>query len=295
MKKVFITLKSHINKRNTIFIIFTLLILKICVEALANLFQLDIHNEFCSHVFLIPFVSGYLIYKKRESIFFQPEYSCVVGIVIVTVGISLLLFRRNMNESLGINDYVALTVSSALILWIGGFILLYGINAFRAAAFPILSLFFMIPVPSLILDKIIYALNVGSAWVTYVLFKLTGISCLKQGFVFYCPGINILIDRQCSGIRSTMGILIPAVFSTYLFLYTGWRRALFILAVFPITILKNGFRILVLSMIAVYSNPQNPALVFLHSHGGVLFAVPAVCFLGLILILLIKSEQKSQN
>ncbi|MCX5813112.1 MAG: exosortase/archaeosortase family protein [Proteobacteria bacterium] len=295
MKNIFISLKAYLNKRNSIFFISTLVILRICFEALIILFRIDTYAEYYSHIILVPLASGYLIYKKRKIIFSNLEHSYAVGIPLLAVGIILFLLGRNMRENLGMNDYVALVIISALILWIGSFIVLYGINAFRAAFFPFLFLLFIIPFPSLLLDKIIYTLNVISAWITYILFKLAGISFLKEGFVFHCPGIDISIDQQCSGIRSAMGILMPAIFSSYLFLYTGWKRALFIFSVFPIIILKNGFRIFVLSMMAIYLNPQHPVLEFLHLRGGALFAIPAICLLGCIFIFLIKSEKKKRN
>jgi exosortase len=268
-----------------------LTILTVCIETLAKLFRLDSHNEYYSHVFVIPLISGYLIYKKRNLLFFSPERFYASGIPLLAFGMTLFLSGRSVRENLVINDYVAIITLSALIMWIGGFIFLYGLNTFREAFFPFLFLLFMVPIPSILIDKIIYSLNIGSAWVTYILFKIAGIQFLKEGFVFHCPGIDIIIEKQCSGIRSTMGLLIPTVFSSYFFLNTGWKRALLVFAVFPVTVLKNGFRILVLSMIAIYLYPQHPFITFLHLHGGILFYIPAICFLASILILFIKSEQ----
>lgn len=284
--------KIYINKRNVAFFILTLAALIICFETLINLIKLDKHNEYYSHAFIIPLISGYLIYKKRRLVFSRGESSYTTGFFLSTVGIVLFVLGKTIGNSFGINDYSATIIFSVLLFWTGGIILLYGLNAFRQALFPLFFLLFMIPIPSLFMDRIIYLLNTGSAWITYVFFKLAGIQSIKEGFVFHCNGIDIVIDRQCSGIRSAMGLLIPTIFSSYLFLFSGWKRFLLISFVLPITILKNGFRIFVLSMIATRLSPEDPALLFLHLHGGIIFALPALCLLGFILILLIKSEKK---
>lgn len=40
------------------------------------------------------------------------------------------------------NDYLFITVSSAMIFWTGGFVLFYGIQAFQNASFPLFFLIF---------------------------------------------------------------------------------------------------------------------------------------------------------
>ena len=58
------------------------------------------------------------------------------------------------------------------------------------------------------MDKIIYALQVGSTEAPEVLFILTGVPFQREGFVFHLPGISVEVAEQCSSIRSGLALFI---------------------------------------------------------------------------------------
>ena len=67
---------------------------------------------------------------------------------------------------------------------------------------------FIIPIPGLIMDKIIYGLQVGSTEAPEVLFIVTGIPFQRKGSVFHLPGISVEVAEQCSSIRSSLALFI---------------------------------------------------------------------------------------
>jgi len=279
--------------RHLLFLLLTLLAVLMGYTPLGDLLRLTDHKEYYSHILLIPLVSGYFFYTGRKAIFSNLKYSSTIGVPVILSGILLYLLGWDKGYQLNQDDYSSLMTFSVILFWIGGFVLVYGTNAFREAMFPILFLVFTIPIPSVLMEKTISALLAGSTVATDILFKLTGIPYLKEGAVFHLPGMSIEVAKECSGIRSSLGLFITAILAGHLFLQTFKKKAVLALLVFPITVLKNGFRIVTLSSLAVYVDEKFLTQSFLHHSGGFLFYIPALLLLGIVLWWLRKLETKS--
>jgi len=286
----------QITPRNILFLSFNIVALITFYAPMRELIVLSLqYNETYSHIILIPIISGYFMYLRRKSVFSDTNYSYTSGIILVLIGSILYLISKKQGINLDQNDYLSLTIFSAVIFWIGGFILFFGIQAFRIAAFPLLFLIFLIPIPGFIMEKIIFLLQMGSAEAVYGFFKLTGISFLREGFVFHLPGFSIEVAKQCSGIRSSIALFIIGVILSNVFLQTGWRRIILILSIFPIVIIKNGIRIVTLSLLALYVDQSFLTDSALHRKGGIVFFLIALLLLLAILWLLRKSERRIKN
>jgi len=174
----------------------------------------------------------------------------------------------------------------------GGFIGFFGSRAFRKALFPLLFLIFMVPIPTVILEALIKVLLIGSADTSHAIFKLLGVPFYRDGFVFELPGLAVEVARQCSGIRSTIGMFITSVIAGYMLLKTGWGRVLLILAIFPITIFKNSIRICTISLLAAYVDKSWVTDSWLHSSGGIVFFILGLIILGVVVLVIQKIEKK---
>jgi exosortase/archaeosortase family protein len=64
------------------------------------------------------------------------------------------------------------------------------------------------------------------------------------------------------------------------------------LTILPITILKNGIRIVTLTLLAIYVDQRFLTGGFLHKSGGFLFYIPGLLIFGAILLWLRKKEPK---
>lgn len=289
---------SHATEAATLktfwFMVFGILSLIAFWRPLHNLVRFSLQNESASHIILIPLVSAYLICLERRKIFLNVPYSWSVGTILLVQGVTLHLLAQRHVLALSQNDQLSLTVFSIVVLWIGGFVLCYGTQAFRAGAFPLLFLFLMVPIPDLLLEKAIFLLQKGSAGSVHVLFNLVGVPVFRQGLVFSLPGLNIEIAKECSGIRSSLALLITCLLASYLFLRSSWRRVLFVLFVFPLVFIKNGLRIVTLSLLGLYLE-RSFLTGSLHRDGGILFFLLALVILAPLLRLLQKSEDNAQN
>jgi exosortase len=281
------------NFRFLAFLLSCLLPFALAWDSMRVLFALIIGNETFSQIPLIPLVSTFLIYGNRKAIFSEVSFGWRVGLTLVTPGIvSLGVARFNLWPLSSTNQGV-LIVLGIVLIWMGMFALCFGARAFRAASFPLLFLLFTVPIPEPILSKVIAFLQRGSADLAEAFFQLARIPYFRQGFIFELPGVTIRVAEECSGIRSTLALLITTVLASHLFLRSNWRRLLLILVVVPVAIFKNGLRIATLSALAIYVNPaflQGD----LHHHGGVVFFLIALLPMALFLMWLERGEKASR-
>jgi exosortase len=259
---------------------------------LADLMRPADRSDYYSHIILIPFVSAYFLYQYRTAILGTSNRALLPGSLIIGGALSVYVVARLLETQLGPNDFASLTTFSSLAFFVGGFVLLYGLAAFRAAQFPLLFLLFAIPIPQTLLDWFIYILQVGSTEVTEWLYQLTGTEYIRNGFVYRLPNITIQVARECSGIRSSIALIITSVLAGHLFLNSGWRKLILVAAMLPFTIFKNGVRILTLSLLAIYVDTKFITDSWLHHTGGFVFYLPALGMLAVVLWWLRRGEKR---
>jgi exosortase len=272
-----------LDKRFLMFIGFSLAALALVFQPLQDLMESAKRSDYYSHIILIPFVTGYLIYSKKKDLLGNPSPSYGMGGILILMGLALYGLGFYQPRGLNFNDQAAILVFSAVVFWTGGFLLLYGLDAFRRNPFPFLFLVFMIPIPNVLLSRIIYALQSASTEVSEVLFFLIGVPYQREGFVFQLPGVSIEVADVCSGIRSSLALFITSILAGHFFLDRFWKKAVLAMVVFPITVFKNGIRIMTLSLLGAYVDPRFLTGGFLHKSGGFLFFIPALGLLGLAL------------
>ena len=152
-----------------------LFVLGIC-EDLATFVRIYLSNDDSSYLILIPVISAGMLFLDRRKVFQNLGYDKMLSGTLVVlsacVALSVPLEIDASTPGLQLSGYVL----SLVLLWVAGFAFLFGRIASKAAYFPLLFLFLMVPLPSPILDRITYYLQVGSAWITGAIFDL--LACL---------------------------------------------------------------------------------------------------------------------
>ena len=247
-------------------------------------------SAYYTHVVLIPFVFAYLVFTRRREIFEDVGYAFAQGGAVAGLGLLLLAAAAALAPGWSKNDACALVACATVLVVIGSFIALFGLRAFRSARFALLFLAFMVPLPTVVEYWVIRVLQLGSAEFVAFLFPFTGMPVLRDVCVFHLPGISIEVAPQCSGIRSSLALVITCVLAGHMFLKTTWKKILLVLLVLPVTMLKNGIRIVTLSVLAVYVD-RGFLESSLHRDGGIVFFILALCLMAPILLLLRRSEK----
>jgi exosortase len=257
--------------------------LNVCRELVA----LSIANETASHIVAIPFVTLALIYQSRESIFSSIRSAVVAGSIVVLIGLAVLLWA-SVSPMAG-PDVLSIKVAGLVAAWIGGFLLFFGPVAFRAALFPLLFLVFTIPIPGPVLAGATRVLKAGSVEAVAGLFRLSGTPYYRQGFVFTLPSFAIEIADACSGIRSSVAMLLTSLLAGHMFLERSWHKALIVAVILPLTMFKNGIRIVTLSLLAMHRDPGF-LTGQLHHEGGIVFFIIGLAMLAPLFVILRRFE-----
>lgn len=266
------------------------LLLCFCVP-LYHLLQLAAADSLYSEIPLIPVLSFYLVWRRRNS-FAQPmEQALKPAMLFFAAGAAVMIVRFLAfpnGLSLPEND-LALEMPAILLFFIGLCFLFLGVAFMRAILFPMALLVFMIPFPDALRSWIDAFLQRGSAVFAEWFFELTGTPVLQDGLKFHLPGCIIRVAPECSGIHSSLVLTIVSLVGGWLFLRSPWKRALLVAAVVPLALARNGFRIFVIGRLCAAFGPQmlnSP----IHRHGGPLFFVLSLIPFLLLLFFLKKSE-----
>lgn len=258
---------------------------------LLALAELSHDNELYSHIFFIPIISLYLFVIDRKTLVESVEYAVMPGLAVMLAGLvsyGCALFFRG---SLGVNDYLSAAMAGFLMWVIGAYICCWGGAAFKKALFPLFFLAFMVPVPAVLMDGLISFLQHGSADAVQWTFDLIGFPYLREGVTFEVQGgFAISVAKECSGIRSSLALLITVVLAGKMFLRSGWRRLILAIFVVPVTIFKNALRITSLTLLASKLDMSWLTNSWLHNSGGIVFFSITICILIPVLWGLRKTE-----
>jgi exosortase C (VPDSG-CTERM-specific) len=227
------------------------------------------HSDVHSYILLIPFVTAYLIYIRWKQLSGELTTSWGPAAMLAAVGVGAFFASQHFS-SLGQNDHMTLVALSFVCFAIAGAFLFLGTKWARSAMFPLFFLAFMIPLPEMVVDTLEEASQQASAEVASWLFLITGTPFLQTQTLFQLPGITIIVAKECSGIRSSLVLMITSLLAANMFLWTTWRRVLLVAAVIPLGLLRNAVRILVISLLCVHIGPHMIHSV-IHRRGGPFF------------------------
>src|SRR5262249_46374828 len=171
---------------------FAIVLLVVYARPLVTLFIYVAGSHLHSYVLLIPFVSGYLLYLRRNELPKQYGTDLPLAVICLAAGLGLLVFAHSLNLAGGApvnNDGVVLQTLSFLCCFAAGGFSFLGCDWMRAAAFPLAYLIFLVPMPDAMADALETASKFAAAEVANLLLKLSGTPFLREGLVFQLPNI----------------------------------------------------------------------------------------------------------
>jgi exosortase len=260
-------------------------------KPLTALLRMSFLSDDVSYLVFIPFIAAWILFADRRKLFLNLSYAPILGAGLFFCAVSVGLLA-NLVDRGSLDLRLSGFILALVMLWVAGFLLLFGKTASRAACFPLLFLLLMVPLPQFLLDRVIYLLQAGSAWITGAFFDLVGVPALREGFVFHLPTISIEVAQECSGIRSSMALLILALVAAHFYLRNFWSKALFVICGLFIMIVKNGIRIATLTLLAVYVDPSF-LTGRLHHRGGIVFFLAGLLLMLPVLWLLQRKEPQT--
>jgi exosortase C (VPDSG-CTERM-specific) len=281
------------NKRFMGWCIYLVILCGAFARPLRELVRYAAHSDVHSYVLLIPFVAAYLIYIRWKDLSRELSSSWGFALLLAATGAGALFASLHFSE-LGQNDYMTLTALSFVCFVIAGVFLFFGSKWALSAMFPLFFLAFTIPLPEVAVDSLENASKEASAEVANWLFLISGTPFLRNGTLFQLPGITIAVAKECSGIRSSLVLVITSLLAANMFLRATWRQALLVCAVIPLGLSRNGLRILVISLLCIHIGPEMINSV-IHRRGGPFFFAVSLVPLFAMLWLFRRQECKRRE
>jgi exosortase len=255
---------------------------------LLSTLALAINRDGYTHILLIVPITAALIFHEWRWRPVETQAS--------TGGVGLLLFALVLAGlakwgRLGVASDARLSISMAGLVtwWIGTFLFCFGLKGLRSFLFPLLFLFWMVPIPASVMSRVVVFLQQGSTVASQILFELARVPVSRQGVVLVIPGIEIEVATECSSIRSSVILMVTTMVLAQLFLRSPSRKLLLIVAAVPLSIAKNGLRIFTIAMLGTR---VDPAFLTgrLHRNGGIVFFLIALVGIFLLLWILRRGE-----
>jgi exosortase len=224
-----------------------------------------------SHGFLVPFLSAYLVWERREKLLALPTVPSLWGIG--ALGFGLIMF---LIGSVGAELYAQRT--SLIVVLAGLVLMVLGREFLRVLMFPIVFLLFMVPLPAIVVNAVSFPLQLFAAkTAVFCLFNL-GIPVLREGNLIVLVGTTLEVAEACSGIRSLQALLALGTVFAYFSQRVMWKRWALVLLSIPIAIAANAFRVSGTGVLAHYFGNE-AAEGFYHTFSGWLIFVVAFALL----------------
>jgi exosortase len=265
---------------------------------LGNTLGLALANDAYTHILLILPLSAALIYldskyMDSKALRIDPQPSPRIGAALLALALLIGCYARWGMGATPDDLRLSVAMFALVTWWIASVVFCFGLRAFRSFLFPLCFLFFLVPVPGVVLSEIVRWLQHGSAWMAALLFRAVGEPVQQDGILLSLPKLDIEVAKECSSIRSSCLLVITTMVLAHLFLRSWWRNLVLILLAIPLSVAKNGLRIFVIAELGTRVDPG-----FLdgrlHRHGGVVFLGIALGAIVVLLAILHRGETRLQ-
>jgi exosortase len=227
-----------------------------------------------SHGFLIPLISAYVIWDRREALRRARVAPSWWGVGVTFVGL-MMLWVGQVGAELFVQRL------SFIVVLVGLVHLLAGRDVLRLWAFPLAFLVFMVPLPAIVLNAVAFPLQGFAAQTAASCLVALNIPVLREGNVIALARTTLEVAEACSGIRSLMSLMALGTAYAYFTERLLWKRWIIIAAAIPVAIAANAFRVAGTGVLAHYFG-EEAAQGFYHDFSGWLVFVVAFAMLLLV-------------
>ena len=230
--------------------------------------RFDAHDSFYSHGWLIPIATGWLMWRDRIRVAAVPRASSWWGLLLLGPSVAVHVLATWLH--LGFASGFALLGVITGILWT-----CWGGALVRALRVPLLFLLFMIPLPGVLLIATSFRMKLLAASMATGVMKFFGMPAVQAGSTIHVPGISVVVDDTCSGLRSLISLIALSTLWVVLMPASTKRshRWMLVAASIPIALVANMVRIIVLVLLSAIYGPQIAESFIHYGSGMVVFAV----------------------
>uniref|UniRef100_A0A0Q9YLZ5 Transmembrane exosortase EpsH n=2 Tax=Candidatus Berkiella cookevillensis TaxID=437022 RepID=A0A0Q9YLZ5_9GAMM len=228
-------------------------------ESFGTLWQKWMTSGTYAHGFLIPIVSLYLIWLKKDEVASLTVKPTAWGLLPIVACI-LLWQAGKFAYVLIVQQLSVVTLLIALVY------LFLGRKIFQSLWFPLAYLYFCIPFGNFLIEP----LQNLTAFITVKALMLSGISVYAEGWNITTSRGSFEVAAACSGIRYLIASIALGIIFAHFAYRTFWRKTLFIGLCIVIPLVGNGIRAYGIIVLAHFTH-MKLAIGFDHLIYGWLF------------------------
>jgi exosortase len=220
----------------------------------------------------VPVVAGFIVWQKREELMALKAQPNWWGLILVIWG-GIQLTIATLGTEL-FSARIAFMMTLIGVVWT-----LCGTAMLKKLTFPLLLLFFMIPIPAVIYNSITFKLQLLASHLAEDALTLLSVPVAREGNVLELPNQKLQVVEACSGIRSLLSLTFLSLVYGYFFEKKTWVRWVLFLSTIPIAIVANGSRVTITGLMTQVKAELAEGF-FHEAQGWVIFMVG----LGLLIL-----------
>ena len=217
-------------------------------------------NDDYSHGYFIPFLTLYFIYHIRDELKELKVKPNIFGLLIIAAGLGQLLIAK-------IGSEFFLQRTSLVIVLYGLVLFFLGWDYFKKLFLPLSYLFFMVPLPAIVWNKIAFPMQLFASGLTENMVYALGIPIFRQGNVLQLAETTLEVVAACSGLRSLMTMFALSGALAFISELPRWKKWLLFFAAAPIAVIANITRLTGTAILASRYG-SDVAQGFLHDFSG---------------------------
>ena len=199
-----------------------------------------------SHGFLIPLISLYLVWYRREKLrYIQLQPALTAGVLVMITAAAMFL----LGDAGGV---ITLQQLSLVVMIAGLTLCFWGVECLKAVGFPLAYLLFMIPIADEVINPLHWTFQLVTAKMGVSILHLLGFTALLEGQYIFLPAITLEVAKACSGISYLISIIAIGIPLAYVTQRTVWRRLALVVSAVVIGVIANWMRVAMIGVWAYY-------------------------------------------
>lgn len=224
-----------------------------------------------NHGFLIPVISGFVLWGKREELGSRSPSPSTWGLLGLLLALAMIILgtagAEVFTQRVGF-----IGVLSSLVLFI------FGWRYLRLTLFPLAFLLLAIPLPYVIYYGLTAPMQAFAAKCAIWGLGLVGVPAVAQGNIIHLPQASLEVAEACSGIRSLYSFLAIGALVAYLAPILWMGRLILFLSALPLSVAGNAVRVWGSGMGAFLIGPEATKGTIHELFGILVFVVSLAVF-----------------
>lgn len=245
-----------------VFLLLFALLLGLYRETALSMAEIWWRSETFAHGLIVPPIFLWLVWRKRAALAARVPQPSLLGLA----ALALSLAGWTVADVVGVQVVRQLAFMAAIPSLV---VAVLGWRVAWVIAYPLAFLFLGVPMG----ENLMLPLMNYTADFTVASLQMLGFPVYREGTFFELPSGSWSVIEACSGLRYLIASLTVGALFAYLSYRSLWRRAAFIVASVAVPVVANGFRALMIVLLAHYSDMKLATGVDHIIYGWVFFGV----------------------